>query len=139
MDIYSLLNKEYAIQYWIDIDHFVPKSTGGPGNILENLVPVGMSINRHKNNAVPKGLFETANQHNQLKVYVLKEFLDSKEDFLRATKYKRVIEYARKINEYIARNFDMKEAKSFYFCVLEKHLPLYAKIIESLNSYLGYT
>ena len=32
----------------VDIDHFVPLSIGGPGNIIENLIPVGPSINRRK-------------------------------------------------------------------------------------------
>ena len=44
----------------IDIDHFVPKSLGGPGNIEENLVPVGLSLNRYKSNQVPSGLFNYA-------------------------------------------------------------------------------
>lgn len=41
----------------IDIDHFIPESLGGPGNIEENLEIVGLSINRRKGNSVPRGLF----------------------------------------------------------------------------------
>jgi hypothetical protein len=41
----------------IDIDHFVPQSLGGPGNIEENLFIVGLSINRRKGNAVPRGVY----------------------------------------------------------------------------------
>ena len=45
---------------YYDIDHFVPKSLGGPGNLEQNLRPLGAGANRHKGNKVPKGLFITA-------------------------------------------------------------------------------
>jgi hypothetical protein len=133
MDIYSLLNKNYAVQHWIDIDHFVPKSTFGPGNIIENLVPIGLSLNRYKSNSVPKGLFIIANKCVELKTFVLKDFLKSKDPFLKKSKYRYVIDCATKINEYIARNYDIAKAKDFYKSVLEYHDPKYVEIIESLN------
>lgn len=49
-----------ASEYSYDIDHFVPKSLGGPGNIEENLIPIGPSINRKKSDDVPTGLFVIA-------------------------------------------------------------------------------
>jgi hypothetical protein len=42
---------------FVDVDHFVPKSVGGPGNIEENLHLVSLSINRRKSNNIPAGLF----------------------------------------------------------------------------------
>ena len=54
---YKLLSKSHLI----DIDHFVPKSLGGPGNIEENLVPVGLSLNRYKSNSVPSRVFRYSN------------------------------------------------------------------------------
>jgi hypothetical protein len=42
---------------FVDVDHFVPKSIGGPGNIEENLHLVGLSINRKKSDQVPAGLY----------------------------------------------------------------------------------
>ena len=35
LDLYSLFNKKCKLSTWIDIDHFVPQSIGGPGNIPE--------------------------------------------------------------------------------------------------------
>lgn len=53
------LSKE---RFHLDIDHFVPKSLNGPGNIEENLIPLDLSANRGKSNRVPKGLFIVAFQ-----------------------------------------------------------------------------
>lgn len=50
-------------EYIIDIDHFVPASLGGPGNIYENLIPISASINRRKSNRVPSKLFDLAFKH----------------------------------------------------------------------------
>jgi len=47
-----------ASEHILDIDHFVPKSLNGPGNIIENLVPISASINRRKSNRVPSKLFQ---------------------------------------------------------------------------------
>ena len=132
-DIFNLFNKSYSVQHWIDIDHFVPKSTFGPGNIIENLVPIGLSLNRYKSNSVPKGLFKIANDCVELKTFVLKDFLKSKDPFLKKSNYRDVIDYATKINEYIARNYDIKKAKDFYKSVLKCHYPEYVRIIESLG------
>ena len=65
MDLYSFFNKNYSISHWIDIDHFVPQSAGGPGNIIENLVPIGFSLNRYKSDSIPKGFFVTAKKHQE--------------------------------------------------------------------------
>lgn len=51
---------------FVDIDHFVPKSVGGPGNIEENLHLVGLSINRRKSNSIPAGLFVIADRNQML-------------------------------------------------------------------------
>ena len=53
------LSKE---RFHLDIDHFVPSSLNGPGNIEENLVPLDLAANRGKGNKVPKGLFIVALQ-----------------------------------------------------------------------------
>lgn len=47
-----------ADEHILDIDHCVPKDAGGPGSIIENLVPIGASINRRKSNRVPSKLFQ---------------------------------------------------------------------------------
>lgn len=53
------LSKE---RFHLDIDHFVPRSLNGPGNIEENLVPLDLAANRGKGNKVPTGLFIVAFQ-----------------------------------------------------------------------------
>ena len=65
----------------IDIDHVVPKSLGGPGNIEENLIPVGGSINRTKGNNVPKALFDIAKKYQKIL-----ELKDSDFDFKNISK-----------------------------------------------------
>lgn len=51
---YKLVSTDHVI----DVDHFVPASIGGAGNVFENLVPISASINRRKSNRVPSRLFE---------------------------------------------------------------------------------
>jgi len=53
------LSKE---RFHLDVDHFVPRSLNGPGNIEENLVPLDLAANRGKGNKVPTGLFIVAFQ-----------------------------------------------------------------------------
>ena len=60
LKIYSFFNQNYSIGHLIDVDHFVPKSAGGPGNIIENLVPIGLSLNRYKSDSIPRSFFEVA-------------------------------------------------------------------------------
>jgi hypothetical protein len=48
----------------IDIDHLVPRSLGGPGNIIENLIPIAASINRRKSNHVPSKLYDLGKKFN---------------------------------------------------------------------------
>jgi len=132
MDIYNMLNKNYAIEHWIDIDHFVPKSTLGPGNIIENLVPVGLSLNRYKSNSVPRGLFKEANKYYELKTFVQMEFLNAEDEFLRKSKYPKAIDHATKINQHIINHFDIDMAKKFYKNVLQEHFPKYVEILDKL-------
>jgi len=56
--LWSYFTKRKGIGHIVDIDHFVPKSVGAPGNIVENLVPIGFSLNRYKSDSIPKGFFE---------------------------------------------------------------------------------
>ena len=132
MDIYSLFNQKLRITHWIDIDHFVPKSAGGPGNIIENLVPIGLGLNRYKSNSIPRGLFEVANKdYPNLKKFCLNSFLSSKNNFLRRTSFPDALDKAQKMNQYIRKNFTINECKIFYKKVMAMHFPEYVKIIES--------
>ena len=130
MDLYSLFNKKYRVQHWIDIDHFVPKSSGGPGNIIENLIPVGLSLNRYKSNSIPTGLFKVARDMKGLKKFCKKEFVAKHPGFLRQNKYPQSLDNAKRINDIVAE-LPIDEAKEFYRNVMQKHHPEYVKILES--------
>jgi hypothetical protein len=132
MDIFSLFNKEYSISHWIDIDHFVPKSSGGPGNIIENLVPVSMSLNRYKSDSVPNGFFWQAKENPELEGFVRREYLCQGGDFLNKKDFRNVIDDAIKIN-HIVNTFKIDEARKFYRAVLERHHPEYVKIIDGFK------
>ena len=73
-----------------DIDHVVPRSLGGPGNIEENLYPLPSSINRKKSDAVPAGIFVVAAGNKDLadkasqitQKYIKRQLSYSPEDFI---------------------------------------------------------
>ena len=127
-DLFSLFSKEYKVSHWIDIDHFVPQSIGGPGNIIENLVPVSFSLNRYKSDSIPKGLFEHAKTLRETQDYVSKDILEEKSDFLRSQKAK---DSAVKIVN-IVNNFQaIERTKVFYKAVLNYHHPEYVNILNT--------
>jgi hypothetical protein len=127
LDLYSLFNHECKISTWVDIDHFVPQSLGGPGNIPENLIPVGLSLNRYKGNSIPIGLFVIANEYKNLKKYCNNDNLKKDRIFLRDNEAK---DKAEKIISEVKR-FSIEEARSFFKKVLNYHHPEYVKIIEN--------
>lgn len=57
-EVYHIFKIHMPEEHIIDIDHVVPASLGGPGNIIENLIPISASINRRKSNRVPSKLFD---------------------------------------------------------------------------------
>lgn len=133
MDLYSFFNKNYAISHWIDIDHFVPKSAGGPGNIIENLVPISFNINRYKSDSIPKGFFEHASKYQELKKHIKIEWLNSGEEFIRKKEYKSAKIACMAINDFIAKHWEIEDIKIFYKEVLRIHNPSYVSLIEKLS------
>jgi len=131
--LYSFFNQKHNISTWIDIDHFVPRSIGGPGNIIENLVPIGFSLNRYKSNSIPKGVFEVSLSYPELKLYVKKEYIsEDQEMFLRSINSK---EDAKKIIS-IVNSWEGEEGldrlKKFYSSILKYHHPEYFMMIKDL-------
>jgi hypothetical protein len=133
MDLYSLFNQKYNISTWIDIDHFIPKSVGGPGNIAENLVPVGFSLNRYKSNAIPKGLFYHANKNKELKKYVKKEYLkENTPNYISKKDFKSSNEDARKIID-LVKKMSYNDSILFFKNVMGYHHSKYIKLIEEFK------
>lgn len=128
LELYSLFNKKAGLGTWIDVDHFVPKSVGGPGNIAENLVPVGFSLNRYKGNAIPKGVFLVAKEFEDLSKFVGNNFLTSSKDFQNTAEAK---DAARKICD-VVNSWPINDARQFYLNVLGQHHPDYLEIIREL-------
>lgn len=128
LKIYSFFNQNYSLGHLIDIDHFVPKSLGGPGNILENLVPVGFSLNRYKGNSVPLGLFEVAKKFPDLNKYVR----DNKDNkmFLTSNRHK---DSGRKIISLVNAWEDIKKIRAFYKAVLKFHNQDYVKLLNEIK------
>ena len=133
MDLYSFFNKNYSISHWIDIDHFVPQSAGGPGNIIENLVPIGFSLNRYKSDSIPKSFFIIAEQHNDFKNKINKKWLNSDHDFLKNKDYPNSKQVCLEINNIINQEWTIENAKKFYRNILNYHDSKYVDIIDEFN------
>lgn len=133
MDLYSFFNKNYSISHWIDIDHFVPHSAGGPGNIIENLVPIGFSLNRYKSDSIPKGFFIIAEQHKEFEKKIDKNWLNCEHDFLKDKDYPTSKQVCLEINNIINDEWTMEKSKRFYRDILNYHDSKYVKIIDEFN------
>jgi hypothetical protein len=132
--LYSFFNKKHQISTWIDIDHFVPQSIKGPGNLIENLVPIGFSLNRYKSNSIPKGLFVVSKNYSELKSFVKNEFTSEEQDmFLRSASSK---EAAKKIIS-IVNSWESEKGlgkiKGFYGSVLKYHHSNYFEMIKDFE------
>ena len=123
---YSMLHHHGTV---LDIDHHVPKSIGGPGNIEENLVPLPASANRYKGAKIPEGLFEVAKDYEQLfnknefKFFKdkerkkLKDYKNEEYPFLWGEEVK---DEAKRIVNKINNELEFEEAKNFYKKVRSK-------------------
>ncbi len=130
--IYVLFNKEESFGHLIDIDHFVPKSVGGPGNIIENLVPIGFSLNRYKSNSIPRSLFEVAKSKFPCFEKEISVVLKDKDDFIKSSKSRKSQDLARKITSKIKEG-NINDAREFYFDVLKPFNKKYAERIKDLH------
>ena len=138
LKIYSYCNQNYSIGHLIDVDHFVPKSAGGPGNIIENLVPIGFSLNRYKSDSIPRSFFETAIDENfksHFKDYekeILK-VLNNDKKFISKKDSPKSIELAREMNIEVSKWDDMEVVKNFYYEVNKKFNPEYVTLFSQVK------
>lgn len=114
-EVYHIFKIKLQEEHIIDIDHVVPASLGGPGNIIENLIPISASINRRKSNRVPSKLFDLSKKFG-LKI---PPNLNISHD--RFYSEKELKDLARKIIEKINQQSieeikkDYQEVRSFHF------------------------
>jgi hypothetical protein len=133
LDLYSFFNKNYKVSHWIDIDHFVPQSAGGPGNIIENLVPIGFSLNRYKSDSIPRGFFIIANSFPEFQDKIDYKWMSSSSEFLKIKDFPKSKEVCLYINGIIQDEWQIEDAKKFYKDVLLYHDSNYVEIIEQFN------
>jgi len=137
LKIYSFFNRNHAISHLIDIDHFVPKSVGGPGNIIENLVPIGFSLNRYKNDSIPRSFFVVASKDEYIsKLSISKKELDGviaiKDDFISSKRHPEAKKIALSINTSILK-WNINDARYFYLQVSQIYNPQYVKQLKLLE------
>ncbi len=125
LKIFDLCSLDADTAYY-DIDHFVPKSVGGPGNIIENLQPIGSSINRTKGDKVPSALFALAKEIGILKTLGISRKLPEKPRFFSDGVARSD---ARKITSYIALHLSLSDAREFYAEVRRRHRKAIDKIL----------
>ena len=135
LDVWGFFNTRLAIQHFIDIDHFVPKSAGGPGNIIENLVPIGLGLNRYKSNSIPRGFFTEAGKHDKLKHLTNDNNLLEAGEFISSKQAKHD---AHRINTEIAKWESIDDIRAFYRAVLDHHVPEHGKTIDEYRKSRGY-
>lgn len=114
-EVYHLFKIQMQEEHIIDIDHVVPASLGGPGNIIENLIPISASINRRKSNRVPSKLFDLSKKFG---IKIPPNLNVSHDKFYSEKELK---DQARKIIERINQQTieeikkDYQEVRSFHF------------------------
>ena len=121
LDIYHKF-KIVSDEHIIDIDHFVPMSVGGPGNIIENLIPISASINRRKSNHIPSKLLDLAEDFGFKKP---KGFILSHDKFYSD---RESIHLGEKIVQKINQE-DLSTIKKVYKTIRDFHFPYLTKII----------
>lgn len=100
----------------VDIDHFVPLSIGGPGNIIENLIPVGPSINRRKGDKIPSKLFDLSKKFG---VDIPSQISIRHDKFYQSTQYKKL---AKKIISSL-NNQSIENIRKDYKAIRDYHFP----------------
>lgn len=140
--IHSIFNQKLKVSTWIDIDHLVPKSIGGAGNIPENLIPIALEANRFKNNSIPHGLFKiTSEQWNELNsIHPTPKWEIFKKKCEKIILEKKILynnskakNLAREIISLVHDIKDIDEIKKFYIMILKHHYPNYVEIIKDLE------
>jgi len=115
--VYFRLARE-TDRHIIDIDHFVPKVVGGPGNIEENLVPVSLNLNRAKSARIPSGLFEVAALREELRNLVPHQFRGGEPRMLGGPEPR---DAAKKIVAAVNGQESLDDIRAFYREVVEHH------------------
>ena len=110
---------------------------GGPGNIIENLVPIGFSLNRYKNDSIPKSFFIVATREEyQPKLSATKKDIVKlaglQDDFISTRKYPEAKKIALSINASIQK-WNISDARQFYLEVSQTFNPHYVQQLKLLE------
>jgi hypothetical protein len=129
-ELHALFNRKIDVNHWIDIDHLVPKSVGGPGNIKENLVPIGFSLNRYKNDSIPVDFFQVAKlELNWNLTTDTEKLLLANESLIKIKHRSAVRDEATRINTEVW-NRGIQFARNFYGKIMQINYPEYYRIIK---------
>lgn len=136
--IWSFFNVNSSIGHIVDIDHFVPKNAGGPGNLIENLVPIGFSLNRYKSDSIPRSFFELAitdsfiSSFDSYKKDILLVLKNSSK-FISKYESPKSLSLAKELNSEIRKWSDFKKIKKFYLEVNKSFNPEYVSLISEIE------
>lgn len=102
-------------------------------------MPIGFSLNRYKNDSIPRSLFEIAGSDTFRSNFidVQKEVLKAcrlEDEFIKTNTYPLAKELARKITGIVNAWSDLNLIKSFYLAVNEKSHLNYGKIIRDMQN-----
>ena len=89
---------------------------GGPGNIIENLIPIGPSINRRKSDSIPSKIYDLGNKFG---VKIPSQIIIEHDRFYSSKKEK---ELALKIIEKI-NDQSIDKIRSDYKLIRDFHFP----------------
>lgn len=140
--IHYIFNHKIKASFFYDIDHLIPQSVGGAGNIPENLVPIGLGLNRYKKNSIPRGLFK----------YVFENFKELNE-LVKSDKWEKIIkecnillkedrkiyktqkskDLAKQIITLIHKIEDFNKIRKIYETIMKHHYPAYLEVIKTKN------
>lgn len=140
--IHFIFNQKIKTSFFYDIDHLIPQSVGGAGNIPENLVPIQLGLNRFKKNSIPRGLFLYVIENTKELDYLVKSgnWVKLKKDCKLILKEDIEIftsqnskDLATQIITLIHKIEDYNEIRKVYAFVMNYHYPYYLKLLKKIN------
>ena len=101
-----------------DLDHLIPKSMGGAGIFVENIVPLESSVNRFKSNRIPISFAKVAVKYNFKQIN--QKILDDWSIITKSSKDRRFIKQKSITKSILSeiKKWSIPKQRKFYFKVL---------------------